>query len=168
MECMHKDLMPWEIRLVTNSELILRVAYSQAKPRVKYFSDDKFIIIWESFKQDGSGYGMYGRYFQFGWDSKYKRIPNQHLQQLITNGMGMLKYLMMIHLLLYGAVGNKMVMTAEFMFKDLTHAGIKAGMKFVLIKLQLNTSGFRKLKNYLEGMLQLFGQVGNKTEAEKE
>jgi hypothetical protein len=39
------------------------VAYSQAKPRVKYFSDDKFIIIWESFKQDGSGYGMYGRIF---------------------------------------------------------------------------------------------------------
>src|SRR3990172_537129 len=38
-------------------------AYSQAKPRVKYFSDGKFIIIWESFKQDGSGYGMYGRIF---------------------------------------------------------------------------------------------------------
>jgi hypothetical protein len=38
-------------------------AYSQAKPRVKYFSDGKFIVIWESFKQDGSGYGMYGRIF---------------------------------------------------------------------------------------------------------
>lgn len=38
-------------------------AYSQAKPRVKYFSDGKFIIIWESFKQDGSGYGMYRRIF---------------------------------------------------------------------------------------------------------
>lgn len=38
-------------------------AYSQAKPRVKYFPDGKFIIIWESFKQDGSGYGMYGRIF---------------------------------------------------------------------------------------------------------
>jgi hypothetical protein len=39
------------------------LAYSQAKPRVKYFSDGKFVIIWESFKQDGSGYGMYGRIF---------------------------------------------------------------------------------------------------------
>ncbi len=39
------------------------IAYSQAKPRVKYFSDGKFIVIWESFKQDGSGYGMYGRIF---------------------------------------------------------------------------------------------------------
>jgi hypothetical protein len=38
-------------------------AYSQAKPRVKYFSDGKFIIIWESFKQDGSGYGMFGKIF---------------------------------------------------------------------------------------------------------
>ena len=38
-------------------------AYSQAKPRVKYLSDGKFIVIWESFKQDGSGYGMYGRIF---------------------------------------------------------------------------------------------------------
>lgn len=41
----------------------ITIAYSQAKPRVKYFSDSKFIIIWESFKQDGSGYGMYGRIF---------------------------------------------------------------------------------------------------------
>lgn len=39
------------------------IAYSQTKPRVKYFSDGKFVIIWESFKQDGSGYGMYGRIF---------------------------------------------------------------------------------------------------------
>jgi hypothetical protein len=39
------------------------IAYSQAKPKVKYFSDYKFIIIWESFKQDVSGYGMYGRIF---------------------------------------------------------------------------------------------------------
>lgn len=39
------------------------IAYSQAKPRVKYFSDGKIIIIWESYKQDGSGYGMYGRIF---------------------------------------------------------------------------------------------------------
>lgn len=39
------------------------IAYSQAKPRVKYFSDGKFVVIWESFKQDGSGYGMYGRIF---------------------------------------------------------------------------------------------------------
>lgn len=38
-------------------------AYSQAKPRLKYFSDEKFVVIWESFKQDGSGYGMYGRIF---------------------------------------------------------------------------------------------------------
>jgi hypothetical protein len=39
------------------------IAFSQAKPRVKYFSDGKLVIIWESFKQDGSGYGMYGRIF---------------------------------------------------------------------------------------------------------
>ncbi len=39
------------------------IAYSQAKPKVKYFSDGKFVIIWESFKQDGSGYGMFGRIF---------------------------------------------------------------------------------------------------------
>lgn len=40
--------------------------YSQAKPRVKYMSDGKFIVIWESFKQDHqalAGYGMYGRIF---------------------------------------------------------------------------------------------------------
>lgn len=39
------------------------IIYSQAKPKVKYFSDEKFIVIWESFKQDGSGYGLYGRIF---------------------------------------------------------------------------------------------------------
>ena len=42
------------------------------------------------------------------------------LTQLITNGLEMLKFLMTIHLLLPGAVGNKMEMMAEFMFKDST------------------------------------------------
>ena len=50
---------------VVGNEFIVNstTAYSQAKPRVKYLSDGKFIVIWESFKQDGSGYGIYGRIF---------------------------------------------------------------------------------------------------------
>jgi hypothetical protein len=42
------------------------VAYSQAKPAVKFFSDGSFVIVWESWKQDSStpaGYGVYGRRF---------------------------------------------------------------------------------------------------------
>jgi hypothetical protein len=41
-------------------------AYSQAKPRVKYMSNGKYVIIWESFRQDSespAGYGLYGRIF---------------------------------------------------------------------------------------------------------
>lgn len=38
-------------------------AYSQAKPRIKYFPDGRWIIVWESYKQEGSGYGVYGRIF---------------------------------------------------------------------------------------------------------
>ena len=40
--------------------------YSQCKPTVKYFNNGKFIIIWESWKQDSvtpSGYGLYGKIF---------------------------------------------------------------------------------------------------------
>lgn len=41
-------------------------AYSQARPRVKYMSDGKFIVTWESFKQDNetmSDYSAYMRLF---------------------------------------------------------------------------------------------------------
>lgn len=41
-------------------------AYSQARPRVKYMNDGKFIVIWESYKQDNeteSGYSVYMRIF---------------------------------------------------------------------------------------------------------
>ena len=39
---------------------------SQAKPVVKFFPDGKFIIVWESWKQEAptaSGYGVFGRLF---------------------------------------------------------------------------------------------------------
>ena len=49
--------------------------YSQAKPKVKYFSDGKFIIIWGSFKQDGSGYGMYGRIFNSDGTANANEFP---------------------------------------------------------------------------------------------
>jgi hypothetical protein len=41
-------------------------AYSQTKPSVKYFPDGKFVVTWESWKQDlatPSGYGLIGRIF---------------------------------------------------------------------------------------------------------
>lgn len=40
--------------------------FSQAKPVVKYFPDGKFIVIWESWKQEtpvASGYGVFGRIY---------------------------------------------------------------------------------------------------------
>jgi hypothetical protein len=40
------------------------VAYSQAKPAVKFFRNGTFVVVWESWKQDNSapaGYGVYGR-----------------------------------------------------------------------------------------------------------
>jgi hypothetical protein len=39
---------------------------SQTKPVVKYFNDSRFVVVWESWKQDHSalpGYGVYGRIF---------------------------------------------------------------------------------------------------------
>ena len=50
---------------VLNEETLVNqtTAYSQAKPRIKYFPDGRWIIVWESYKQDGSGYGVYGRIF---------------------------------------------------------------------------------------------------------
>ena len=44
-------------------------AYSQMKPAVKYFPDGRFIVTWESWKQDvvtPSGYGLIGRIFNPG------------------------------------------------------------------------------------------------------
>lgn len=41
-------------------------AYSQARPRVKYFPNGNFIVTWESWKQDiatPSGYGIFGKIF---------------------------------------------------------------------------------------------------------
>ncbi len=41
-------------------------AYSQAKPSVQYFPNGKFVVVWESWKQDHSspaGYGVYGKIF---------------------------------------------------------------------------------------------------------
>lgn len=41
-------------------------AYSQAKPAVRYLPDGRFIVLWESWKQDvltPSGYGLIGRIF---------------------------------------------------------------------------------------------------------
>lgn len=41
-------------------------AYSQARPAVKYMLNGKFIIVWESWKQDivtPSGYGVFGKIF---------------------------------------------------------------------------------------------------------
>ncbi|MBZ0198476.1 MAG: T9SS type A sorting domain-containing protein [Ignavibacteriaceae bacterium] len=50
--------------ILTNEILVNQTtAYSQAKPRIKYFTDDRYIIVWESFRQDGDGYGVYGRIF---------------------------------------------------------------------------------------------------------
>lgn len=48
----------FQINLFTN--------FSQAKPKVKYFSDGKFVVVWESWKQDnpsGADYGIYARVF---------------------------------------------------------------------------------------------------------
>jgi hypothetical protein len=39
------------------------IAYSQARPAVKFFRNGTFIVAWESWKQDGSGYGVYARRF---------------------------------------------------------------------------------------------------------
>lgn len=44
-------------------------AYSQTKPKVRYMSDGRFIVIWESWRQDiltPSGYGLYGKIFDAG------------------------------------------------------------------------------------------------------
>lgn len=54
---------------------------SQAKPKVKYLSDGKFIVIWESFNQDGSGYGMYGKIF----NSDASQITNEFQINSYTN-----------------------------------------------------------------------------------
>lgn len=48
----------FQINLFTN--------FSQAKPKVKYFPDGKFVVVWESWKQDnpsGVDYGIYARIF---------------------------------------------------------------------------------------------------------
>jgi hypothetical protein len=45
------------------------VAYSQARPAVKCFRDGSFVVVWESWDQDGNtppGYGVYGRRFTVG------------------------------------------------------------------------------------------------------
>ncbi len=39
------------------------MAYSQARPAVKFFRNGAFVVAWESWMQDGSGYGVYGRRF---------------------------------------------------------------------------------------------------------
>ncbi len=42
------------------------LAYSQARPAVRWFRNRNFIVTWESWKQDGgmpAGYGVYGRIF---------------------------------------------------------------------------------------------------------
>jgi hypothetical protein len=36
---------------------------SQNSPRVSGFSDGGFVVVWESFQQDGSGWGVYGQVF---------------------------------------------------------------------------------------------------------
>jgi hypothetical protein len=44
----------------------LTTQFSQARPIVKYFPDGKFIVVWESWKQDipsEPGYGVFGRIF---------------------------------------------------------------------------------------------------------
>ncbi|HEX9614460.1 MAG TPA: hypothetical protein VGA55_03110, partial [Bacteroidota bacterium] len=49
-----------ELRVNTTTE------YSQARPGVKYFPDGRFVVVWESWKQDivvPAGYGLYGRIF---------------------------------------------------------------------------------------------------------
>jgi hypothetical protein len=45
------------------------LAYSQARPAVKYFNNGSFVIVWESWRQDSNtpaGYGVYGRRFSAG------------------------------------------------------------------------------------------------------
>ncbi len=49
--------------------------FSQAKPKVQYFSDGSFAVIWESYLEEtgdkkSSGYGMYGRIFNSGGTPK--------------------------------------------------------------------------------------------------
>ncbi|MCJ7554615.1 MAG: T9SS type A sorting domain-containing protein [Ignavibacteriaceae bacterium] len=47
-------------------QINLTTQFSQARPVVKYFPDGKFIVIWESWKQEtpvASGYGLFGRLF---------------------------------------------------------------------------------------------------------
>lgn len=54
-----------------------RSLYSQAKPRLKYFTDGSFIVIWESWKQDivtPSGYGLYGKIFNADGSEKVEEF----------------------------------------------------------------------------------------------
>ena len=47
-------------------QINITTQFSQAKPVVKYFPDGKFIVIWESWKQETpvvSGYGVFGRIY---------------------------------------------------------------------------------------------------------
>ncbi len=52
-------------------------AYSQAKPSVQYFPNGKFIVVWESWKQDDSnppGYGVYGKIFSANGTAAFQEI----------------------------------------------------------------------------------------------
>jgi hypothetical protein len=41
--------------------------FSQGRPVIEHFADGKFLVVWESWKQDASnppGYGVYGKIFE--------------------------------------------------------------------------------------------------------
>lgn len=58
-------------------------SYSQGRPVVKYFPDGKFIVIWESWEQvgSGSGYDLYGAIF----DADGNEIKDEFLVNTFTD-----------------------------------------------------------------------------------
>jgi hypothetical protein len=51
------------VSLGTEFQVNVRTADSQARPSVSREVDGDFVVVWESFQQDGDGYGIFGRRF---------------------------------------------------------------------------------------------------------
>ena len=64
--------------LTAEFQINTTTANGQVNPRITAFSDDSFVVVWQSFDQDGEEWGIYGQ--RFGADGHHSDALNLLLQ----------------------------------------------------------------------------------------
>ena len=62
-------------RILVDTQINTWTANDQQYPQVSTLSDGNFVVVWQSYLQDGNGYGIYGQIFYSNGAKKGNEFP---------------------------------------------------------------------------------------------